>query len=132
MRGQRPTWPYTPPNINATKLPKKDYYGEEKSVHDHHRKKVFWGTFLASKKNSPGRWWIQKPYENQGSHIYHRNLSSVAPIFPAKKSSALVEGHDRPTSLYCILNYNAVKMPLGWWKDTIHLVEGYDLPGGRI
>ena len=23
-------------------------------------------------------------------------------------------------------------MPLGWWKDMIYLVEGYDLPGGRI
>ena len=44
-----------------------------------------WGTFLASKKNFPGRWWIQKPYENQENHIYHRNLSSVAPIFFGKE-----------------------------------------------
>ena len=35
---------------------------EEKSVHDHHRKKIIWGTFLASKKNLPGQWWIRKPY----------------------------------------------------------------------
>ena len=33
---------------------------EERSVHDHHRKKIFCGTFLASKKNFPGWWWIQK------------------------------------------------------------------------
>ena len=38
---------------------------EEKSVHEHHRKKIFWGTFLASKKNFPGRWWIREPYKNQ-------------------------------------------------------------------
>ena len=43
--------------------------------------KLFWVTFLASKKNFPGRWWIQQPYQNQESHIYHRNLSSVAPSF---------------------------------------------------
>ena len=57
---------------------------EEKSVHDHHRKNIFWGTFLASKKNIPGRW-IRKPYKNQESHIYHRNLSSVAPIVFGKE-----------------------------------------------
>ena len=33
---------------------------EGKSVHDHHRKKIIWGTFLASKENFPGRWWTQK------------------------------------------------------------------------
>ena len=38
---------------------------EEKSVHNHHQKKIFWRTFLTSKKNFPGRWWIQKPYKNQ-------------------------------------------------------------------
>ena len=43
--------------------------------------KIIWGTFLASKINFPGRWWIQKPYKSQESHIYHRNLSSVAPHF---------------------------------------------------
>ena len=58
---------------------------EEKSVHDHHRKKIFWGTFLASKKNFPGRWWIQKPCKNQENHIHHRNLSSVDPIFFCKE-----------------------------------------------
>ena len=63
-----------------------------KSVHNHHRKKIFWRTFLASKKNFPGRWWIQKPYKNQENHIHHRNLSSVDPIFSAKKSSALEQG----------------------------------------
>ena len=67
-------------------LPKSDPNNrEERSVHDHHRKKIFWETFLASKKNFPGRWWIQNPYGNQENHIYHRNLSSVAPIFSGKE-----------------------------------------------
>ena len=35
---------------------------------------------------------MQKPYENQENHIYHRNLSSVAPIFSAKRSSSLEQG----------------------------------------
>ena len=63
-------------------------FSEKKNVHDHHRKRIIWGTFLASKKNFPGRWWIQKPYktnETNSNHIYHRNLSSVAPIFFGKE-----------------------------------------------
>ena len=48
-------------------------------------KKIFWRTFLAGKKNFPGRWWIQKPYKNQENHIHHRNLSSVDPIFFCKE-----------------------------------------------
>ena len=51
-------------------LPTEDCYlhpgREEKSVHNHHRKKIFWRTILASKKNFPCRWWIQKPYKNPG------------------------------------------------------------------
>ena len=70
----------------------KMFMQRRKSVYYHHRKKIFWGTFLASKKNFPGRRWIHKPYENQENHIYHRNLSSVAPFFSAKKSSALEQG----------------------------------------
>ena len=58
---------------------------EEKKVHDHHRKKIIWRTFLASKKNFPDRWWIQKPYENQESHIYHRNLPLWPPCFRPNK-----------------------------------------------
>ena len=58
-------------------------YREEKSVHNHHQKKIFWRTFLASKKNFPGWWWIQKPYKNH--HIHHRNLSSVDPLFFCKE-----------------------------------------------
>ena len=58
---------------------------EEQSVHYHHRKKIFWRTFLASKKNFPGRWWIRKPYKNQENHVHHRNLSSVDPIFCCKE-----------------------------------------------
>ena len=49
--------------------------------HYHYRKKILRRASVASKKNSPGRWWIPKPYRNQGSHIYHQNLSSVAPMF---------------------------------------------------
>ena len=35
---------------------------------------------------------LQKPYKNQENHIHHRNISSVDPIFSAKKSSALEQG----------------------------------------
>ena len=45
--------------------------------------------FLATKKNFPGRWWMRKPYENQENHIYHRNLSSVAPIFFSRQRKVL-------------------------------------------
>ena len=56
-------------------------------------KEIFWRTFLASKKNFPGRWWIQKPYKNQENHIHHRNLSSVDPIFfLQRKVPALEQG----------------------------------------
>ena len=67
----------------SRKKPLETLAEKEKNVHDHHRKKIIWGAFLASKKNFPGRWWIQKPYKNQENHIYHRNLrfSSVAPFF---------------------------------------------------
>ena len=58
---------------------------EEKNIHNHHRKKIFWRTFLAPKKNFPGRWWIQKPYKTLENHIHHRNLSSVDPIFFCKE-----------------------------------------------
>ena len=59
-----------------------DDFREEKSVHDHHRKKIFWGTFLASKRKTfQAGGGYKKPYKNQESHIYHRNLSSVAPVF---------------------------------------------------
>ena len=47
-----------------------------KNVHDHHQKRIFWGTFLASKKNFPGRWCPIK-----ARNIYHQNLSSVTPLF---------------------------------------------------
>ena len=78
---------------------------EERSVHDHHRKKIIWGTFLASKKNFPGRWWMQEPYENQKSHIYHRNLSSVAPIFLGKEKFRAGAGR-------CMLSWKPDFLPL--------------------
>ena len=63
-----------------------------KKIHDHHRKKIFWGTFLASRKNIPGRWWIQKPCENQETI----STTEIFPLWPqfssAKKSSALEQG----------------------------------------
>ena len=66
---------------------------EEKNVHGHHRKKIFWGTFLVSKKNFPGRWWIPKPYENPMKTISTTEIfPQWAPFFPAKKSSALEQG----------------------------------------
>ena len=35
---------------------------------------------------------VQKPYKSQEAHIYHRNLSSVSPIFSVKRSSSLEQG----------------------------------------
>ena len=81
----------------------------EKNVHDHHGKKIFWGTFLASKKNFPGRWWIQKPYENQENNIYNRNLSSVAPIFFGKEKFLTGAGRCMlPFSQHCGLCCSSV------------------------
>ena len=48
----------------------------DQSVHNHHRKKIFWRAFLASKRNFPGRWWIQTPYKNT------RKTISTTKIFP--------------------------------------------------
>ena len=69
---------------------------EEKSVHDHHR------TFLASKKNFPGRWWIQKPYKDQENQIHHRNLSSVHPIFFCKAKFCTGAGR-------CMLSFSKIE-----------------------
>ena len=66
-------------------------FQRRKRVQDQHQKKMFWGTFLAAKKNFPGQWWIQEPYKNQGNHIYHQNLSSVAPNVSAKKKCSSLE-----------------------------------------
>ena len=85
---------------------------EERSVCNHHRKNRFWRTFLASKENFPGRWLIPKPYRNQENHIHHRNLSSVAPIFSAKKSSSLEQG-----SVYFF--------PQIWWEANFSLGISY-------
>ena len=106
---------------------------EKKSVHDHHQKKIFWGTFLASKKNFLGRWWIQKPYENQENHIYHRNLSSVAPTFSAKKSSALKQGgvcflfpsfakhFGTGLRIFAIFKYNSLRILIPWEYDSLRM-----------
>ena len=80
---KRQTWGQTPfsESVSSGAFAECTKTEKKKNVHDHHRKKMFWRTFLASRKNFPGRWWIQKPYTNQESHIHHRNLSSVDPIF---------------------------------------------------
>ena len=84
----------------ATRLTEQSTFcREEKSVHNHHRKKIFCRTFLASKKNFPGRWWIQKPYKNQENHIHHRNLSSVDPIFFCKEKFCTGAG-------WCMLSFS--------------------------
>ena len=65
----------------------------------HHRKKnVFGETFLASKKNFPGRWWrIPKTlWKTQENHIHHRNLSSVGPIFFGKEKFCTQSGAKEP------------------------------------
>ena len=48
---------------------------EEKSVHDHHRKKIFWGTFLASKKTFQASGGYKNP-------IKTRKTISTTEIFP--------------------------------------------------
>ena len=81
-----------------------------KIVHNHHRKKILWRTFLAGKNNFPGRWWIQKPYKNQENHIHHRNLSSVDPIFSAK----FCTGAGR-----CMLSFSQT------WRSTHYTQKDY-------
>ena len=41
-------------------------------------RKSFGELFLASKKNFPGRWWIQKPYENQETI----STTEILPLWP--------------------------------------------------
>ena len=71
---------------NTQKMSKNIQNREETSIQDHHRKNIFWGTFLASKKNFPGRWWIRK------------HTTTIFPLWPqlflAKKSlsSSLEQG----------------------------------------
>ena len=89
---------------------------EEKNVHNHHQKTIFWRTFLAPKKNFPGRWWIQKPYKNQENHIHHRNLSSVDPIFffrqrEAAHWSRAVHAFFFPASIWRVSQENRAKPP---------------------
>ena len=56
-------------------------YREETSVHDHHRKKIFWGTFLASKKKLSRPVVDTKNLLKNRKPFHHRNLSSVDPVF---------------------------------------------------
>ena len=48
------------------KPPQNPKIQRSKNVHDHHRKKIFWGTFLASKQNFPGRWCFPKTLQKPG------------------------------------------------------------------
>ena len=70
---------------------------EEKSVHNHHRKKIIWRTFLASKKNFPGRWWIQNLIKTKKTISTAEIFPLWTPFFSAKKSSALEQG-----SVWCL------------------------------
>ena len=58
---------------------------EKKKAYTTTTERKSFGNFSGLKENFPRRWWIQKPYENQENHIYHRNLSSVAPHFFSKE-----------------------------------------------
>ena len=70
----------------------------------------------------PGRWWIQSPIKKAGkNNIYHRNLSSVAPIFSAKKSSSLEQGG------VCFLFVRPEK-----WDDSQVGFRGSNASGARI
>ena len=53
---------------------------EKKKAYTTTTERKSFGELFWPKRNFPGRWWIQKPYKNQENHIYHRNLSSVAPF----------------------------------------------------
>ena len=48
--------------------------------------------FLASKTNFPGRWWIQKPYQNQETISTTEIFPLWLPFFLAKTSSSLEQG----------------------------------------
>ena len=62
-----------------------DLYREEKSVHYHHQKKNLLENFSGLKVKLSRPVVDTKTYKNQKNHIYHRNLSSVAPIFFSKE-----------------------------------------------
>ena len=53
---------------------------EEESVHDHHRKKIVWTTFLASKRTFQASGGYQNPIKTKETEI----ISSLAPIFFGK------------------------------------------------
>ena len=82
-----PTFPWT--NMTPWRF-ERARHREEKSVHGHHRKKIIWGAFRASKKNFPDRWWIQKTYKNQETiYLPPKSFLCGPPCFLAKKSSSL-------------------------------------------
>ena len=68
---KRRGWGIFPPLIDGQIANRR----EEKAYTTTTERKIFWGTFLASKKNFPGRWWIQKPDET-------RKTISTTKIFP--------------------------------------------------
>ena len=69
-----------------------DKQRRKKSVQDPHRKKIFWGTFLASKQTFQAGGGYKDPIKTRKTHLYHRNLSSVAPFFSSEKSPSLAQG----------------------------------------
>ena len=70
---------------------------EAKSVHYHHRKKISWRTFLASKMNFSGRWSIHKPHIPTKKTVSSTEIFRLwPPFFSAKKSSPLeLGGHEQ-------------------------------------
>ena len=62
---------------------------EEKSVHDHHRKKIFWRTFLASKRTFQAGGGYKSPIKTSKAI----STTEIFPLWPpfcsAKRSSAL-------------------------------------------
>ena len=71
---------------------------EDKSVHDHHRKKIFGGTFLAGMNSFPGRWWIEKPYKK------NRKTISTTKIF--HRWPAFLRQREVPHWSRCMLSFS--------------------------
>ena len=79
-------------------------------------------TTTTERKSFGELFWLQrKTFQTGGNHIYHRNLSSVAPIFFGKESSALEQGG------VCFLFPSQNGKALFWregrfWDPKIHCV----------
>ena len=63
-----------------------------KSVHNHHRKKTIWRTFLASKKTFQAGGGYKNPIKTKKTISTTEIFPLCTPFFSAKKSSALEQG----------------------------------------